>query len=43
MADTRLGKIISQGANAICKQAGLGPIAFLIAGVHHNPESERKL
>lgn len=39
-ASTQLGKIISQGADT---QAGLGPIPFVIAGVHHNPENERKL
>lgn len=42
-ANTQLDKIISQGANAICKGAGLGPIPFLITGVHHNLESKRKL
>lgn len=39
----QLDKIIYQGSDIVCTQAGLGPISFLIAGVHHNPENERKL
>lgn len=39
----QLDKITSQGADIVCTQAGLGPIPFLIAGVHHNPENKRKL
>lgn len=39
----QLDKIIYQGADTLCTQAGPGPIPYLIVGVHHKPENEQKL